>query len=325
MNELKKALKEKQLNNAKIELKKGQLNTVYNDVLYNRCYIYEPEKINDKVKANIINTLFEDGYCNSDYTEPTKALNDFLTMIAKELGIIKPHFELSFDFTGDNGKADLENHITLYGCENSKIEKIIFKPSLTQIISTVIHENQHIKQFANMKEYLNGDEQIEGKYKIMTHFYIFEKLKHTKYDTIAHILNVNRYYYNPLELDARIISCDYLLDLLKNNYIKPEVKTQIAQFLNTITYEELHINNASKAYEHLTNYYFTYFQKNYGEFDRAKKLIDSFNKLGNEITNSQAHLKEYESTIYKKIWQAYLLNNDKTKKQKKETKPEMEQ
>lgn len=183
-------------------------------------------------KAEIFNNFHKSGL----NPENTDLMEKILSTFALENGIEPPKFELQ--------KADLLSKQLASASPQNIIRFYQLQPFSKQAfpknIESIAHESQHLLQFFCIKKFLTGND-VDIQYKIMAFQQIFNfcQIKASRFDFITN----NKYWYNAMEIDARKVSAEYLMDLIKNPHLSPQAHNEIVNF---VCYK---LNNSANLYD----------------------------------------------------------------------------
>ncbi|MGN1227030.1 MAG: hypothetical protein ACI4TX_00130 [Christensenellales bacterium] len=182
-------------------------------------------------------------------------------------------------------------------------------------LATIRHECQHLLQFANMREFLNGGI-VENKYKIMTYLYLMETIS-AEYKLAngleENIINIP-YICNLMELDARFSEFEMCLTLLQDERIGERVKVYLNEYL--LCFLQLQANplvsfaNMSEfVCQNIKMIKFN-FEKEFGHLPQAQHILQEFNKLDMESYLQQ--IDECENQYRQKEKELIAINNGKS-------------
>lgn len=259
----------------------------------------------DIEKATLINSMYKKTFYEMVGGEfkANDLLREFVNIIADEKGIQTPRLHLKLSNNDVKGSSLSTNEITLFGNKYNYNTTDVFGVMIPQLLSTLAHETQHILQYACVKEFLKG-EKVRSKFVVMCLASIFYLIRNPKIVNYTSKTDLACYFYFPNEIDARIASCEFLLEQLKNPYILNNVKSEICKHLINQTIPTLHVSNVKKYYKGILEYNYKIFKKEYKKTDLGKQFISLYKSAQSIIDQYGNNLDEFEKTYIERIYNA---------------------
>lgn len=269
-----------------------------------------PARVQDEKKvARLLNAIHDIGfykYYEQEF-QGKKLLKEFVNTIAEEKGITMPEVEITFENINAGGYANIYNQIMLIGNDGDVINKGNAGYTVASLACVLSHECTHLYQFANMKESINGLN-VEPKYLLM-HFDNLMRFSEaeTRRSTLLERINKelknddyiynNDYFYNPMEIDARIESCEYLMNVLKNPYINNGVRQDVEFYLDKVVRNELHLKNVGSRARKILNKRVNDFSQEFDNTPYCRHLVSCYNLAYPLFDKYINDLQNYSETI----------------------------
>lgn len=316
--------------------KNNQMYGIYyylNDISCNRA----PAVVfDDKYIASIFNDFY-----NTEKRYDINEIEKVVDLVSSQIGISKPNVHLKYDKTNrSSGYAEDGNDITLI--THHSIESGRSMNRFTKTLEVIVHELTHIQQFAEIKAYFQG-EPVEPKYALaglsyISHFYGSDRERYGVLGALyKKVLGSARdYFYDIMEIDARVKACQYLINLVQNPYLCDGARKDIEKYLSLISInghillspakENLHLKNVDKKANLVFKNQIDYFTKRYEGADLLENFMRCYNdvaqvkdsvfedllKIENETTFKIIEALKKSDELRNNITNNNLINDGKT-------------
>lgn len=272
-------------------------------IINNKNEEITPVKYSDKQKAMIINALYRHRFYDTYKYEylGKKLITEAVKMFSMEKGVKPPELTVMIDHSKKYGGASNMNTLLIIG----KGEKEKFGISFPQLINILAHEIQHIYQNTQIKKVFKmGKSEI--RYIVMATLQVPFFLRAETADYKDESERVVDYLFSAHELDARIETCEYFIDLLENEYIDKNAKLAIAKFLLDDYMNQIHLESVGSLFLDRARKNNKHLIKKYGHTDIGNSL-NTFYKTTQEYRLSFADaLNEYEATYRERVYEAVM-------------------
>ncbi len=233
------------------------------------------KKQNDEILASLFNEFCEVGLLGE---KQENIVSEILNAIADKNGLERPKFQVMTNsiFSGQLAAANANNSVRIYKKKLLETHKF-YGQSFGQILKSLAHESQHLKQFFFIKQFLTGNNDVDIKYKIMAFQQIFQfcGIRTSKLDFLAN----EKYWYNAMEIDARQSGAQFILDAINNKQISKNAKKQLVYFASNQLESSANMYDSGKKLLKQLAWQEKKFKKDFGDCPLAQILLKEFNIL----------------------------------------------
>lgn len=268
----------------------------------------------EKTTAEIWNKLSNKELKNLEGEVPIKKImQSIIADVVQEKGIEMPKFSIGENKgilkrtvgTAIRSSGKLEFYKQKYSIFNKKTLGL----NVGYIADVVSHECQHIKQFAHTNEFFSGEQDISNKYRLIAVLEGLRLIDATLINRNPFFKKLNEfadYYYDITEIDARISGANYLMKLIQNEYIAPDLRKKFLKCLKQI-YRTDFAPNANLQYKLLSSVLGMEKRLNNSGLNNINInkecyfLLEDFNKLKKDFFRYVMYLNNYSNNLKKFI------------------------